>query len=199
MPTNTNDILRTATRLAVAGVGDFVNVYHHRYIGVGTLSDAATVALLTAGMDALYDTIDGIISNTCLFQDINVYNATQFRPLGVEPWPTLVAGVAGGDPLPWQMAAFVRGTTGFSRNWAKKFIGPFAESANGPTGFATSGILTDLAAFGVEWLASTVLGFTAALEPVVYHRKFDTWRVLTGIVLSNNWATIRRRRPFRGS
>jgi len=199
MPTNPQDILRVAARSSIAGVGDFVNVYHYRYKGAGVYADLATTTDLVLEMDALYTTIVSKINSNCLFQDVNVYNVTQFRPLGTFPWPVLVAGASGGDPLPAQVAAFVRGLSGYSRNWAKKFIGPLSEGDNTPTGTLSSNLLADLVNFGIEWVTPALPGFNTIFEPVVYHKQFDLWRVLTSSVVTNLWATVRRRRVNRGS
>lgn len=199
MPQAQNDILRVAARSSIAGWGDFVNVFHYRYFGAGAYGDVATVTDLALQMDTQYTELLGQINSNCLFQDINVYNVTQFRPLGVVPWPILVAGGSGGDPLPGQMAAFVRGLSGYSRNWAKKFIGPLSESANTATGVLSGALLTDLAAFAAEWVFPSLVGFNTIFEPVVYHKQFNIWRPLTSAVVSNLWATMRRRRIGRGS
>jgi len=199
MPQAQNDILRVAARASIAGVGDFVNVFHYRYTGAGAYADLATVTDLALEMDTLYTILAPRISNLCLYQDVNVYNATQFRPLGVVPFPVLVAGGSGGDPLPAQVAGFVRGLSGYSRNWARKFIGPIGEADNTPTGVLSATLLGALVSFGAEWVFPALPGFSSIFTPVVYHSKFDLWRPLTSAVISNLWATVRRRRVNRGS
>lgn len=194
-----NDILRVAARLNVPVVGDFVNVFHYRQTDIGLPSEATVLADFAEIMEALYSTVVAGISAEAEFVDINVFNITQDRPMGSIAWPTLTAGGAAGDMLPAQAAAFVRATTGFSRNWAKKFIGPCSEGSSTPQGFVAAALVALLEAFAAEWITTATPTPTNTYESVVYHRSADTWRVLTSGIVTNVWATIRRRRVGVGA
>jgi len=198
MPCNQSDILRIAARLNYVGIGDFVNVYHYRLTTAGFVTDAMVVDDLAEIMDALYATISPSISDYANFVDVNIFNVTQDRPLGSTAWPTMTSGEASGDVLPSQVAAFVRATTGYSRNWARKFLGPFLEASNTSDGRVYSTLLGRLASFLAEWLVTTADTYGDYL-PVVYHSKTSTWKVLIDGVVRNVWATVRRRRVGRGS
>jgi hypothetical protein len=198
MPCMPDDILRVAARMNYVGIGDFVNVFHFRCNTSPFVTDGYALVDMALVMDALYDTIAPSLSDYANFVDVNVFNVTQDRPLGSTAWPTQTTGEASGDVLPSQCAAFVRATTGYSRNWARKFLGPFLEASNTSDGRVYSTLLTRLANFLAEWLVSTAVT-TGTYTPVVYHSKTSTWKALVDGVVRNVWATVRRRRVGRGS
>ena len=198
MPTEPQDVLRASARLSIQGQGDFVNVWHFRY-DVGTpLSDDLTIDLVAERLDAAYDLIKSFIANDAAFVDINVFNVTQNRPLGSTPWPTLVNGLDSDEMLPGQVAAFVRFPSGFSRNWAKKFIGPMTVGQNTTTGLMENATVAALVAFASEILTGTLAGSTTDLETIVYYARTQQWVAVTSAIVRNVWATVRTRRSGRG-
>lgn len=194
-----NDIFRVAARMNQPSVGDFVNVYHFKLTNLVNGSDFEVTDDLTKMVDKMYSFISSAMPDGMTFADINVFNVTQNKPLGSYPWNTQVAGGQAADELAAQTAAFIRGTTGFSRNWARKFIGPFTENSNYPGGLIGTPLMNALTNFGAEWLSTTYAGLTNDFAPVVRYAYAGTWEQITGIVLTNIWATIRRRRVGRGS
>lgn len=199
MSSEQNDIIRVATRLNLPLHGDVVNVWHFRKTDAVSQSDATTLVDLSEYCDEMFDTIDNYISIDCDFVDINMFNVTQDRPLGSVSWPSLVAGTRTGHPLPMQTAAFLQGNSGFSRNWARKFIGTFSENENDANGFIEGALLSGLAQLGIRWLAGPIFVMTGTWEPVVYHYKAALWRTIVEVVIRNVWATMRRRRAGVGS
>lgn len=199
MPVAQDDILRIAARLNVPLTGDFVNVFHYKQLAAVAISDAVTLSNVATMIDELYQTVNAGISTEANYVDINVFDVTQDRPIGSVAWPTLSSGAAAGDMLPAQTAAFVRAATGFSRNWAKKFIGPCSEGSSTPQGFVATALSTLLTAFAAEWISGANGDPSANYEPVVYHRSADLWRPLKTGIVTNVWATIRRRRAGTGA
>lgn len=200
MAVNMGDKLRIAARLNNAEHGDCTNVFHVQFEGANPIEDSVAVDACAAWMEEVYGPIKNNIVDNYDFEDINVFSVTQNKPLGVVPWPTFVkGGDTGGEMLPPQVAAFVRGTTGYSRNWAKKFIGGLGEAVCSDTGFVTSAFLTNLAAFGAAWINGYTTVPANALGPIVYHSSAATWRTLTDVIIRNVFSTIRTRRTGRGS
>lgn len=193
------DILRVAARLHHELTGDMVNVFHYRIKAGTALSDVQVLDDIALGMDTLYTEIVGDLNNTVGFADINIFNESKNAPVGTAPWPSLTGGTSSSHMLPSTVAAFVRATTGQSRNWAKKFIGGLTEDANTSTGVIGSGVLSDLASWGALWLINIVGSGTNEYEPVVHHNQSGTWRLLTDIIIRNVWAQVRKRRIGRGS
>jgi hypothetical protein len=175
------------------------NVFHWRIKAGTDLTDANILSEIALKLDDMYTNVSGGMSNQISFADINVFNVTKNAPLGVIPWPTLTAGGSGSTMLPSTVAAFIRATTGISRNWAKKFIGGFTEDDNVSGGLVNSVLMTALGAFGTDWLANITGTGTNEYEPVVHHTKDGVWRLITDIVLTNIWSQVRKRRSGRGS
>lgn len=198
MPTATDDILRVAARQNVPGIGDFVNVFHYKCISGAPISDADTLADMGEFMDMLYTKVQAIISSYADPVDVNVFNVTQDRPLGSTPFPVWTGGTATGDAEPAQVAAFIRGLSGYSRNWAKKFIGPLSESRIATIGLMDGTTLTALGAFGAEWVLSTATSVGGYIA-VVYHSSAGLYRAINSVAYDNVPCIIRRRRAGIGS
>jgi hypothetical protein len=193
-----NDILRVATRIKDYQGEDVVNVWHVRSDSVTPVDEAAAMVELGEYMELIYGCFDNHIDDNAHFYDINVFNVTQNSPMGSTAWPTFTNGSGTGDVLPAQTACLIRGTTGKSRNWARKFLGPFTESMNTDEGRINGTLVTELIAAGVAWLA----GYTGSFGdwvPVVWHHKDSVWRTLVSVVVRDIWSTIRRRRIGRGA
>lgn len=199
MPTNPQDILRVAATMNQLAIGDFVNVFHYRYDSVGTLSDTATGEDMSHLMDEMYAELTSSMPDGLNFIDVNVFNVTQSRPYGGFVWPTLTTGGQAAEELPAQIAGFVRGLSGFSRNWARKFVGPFCENLNIAGGTIAPGLVTALTNWAVDWMSADPLTIVGAYTPVVRYAAGGIWAPITSIVVSNIWATLRRRRIGRGS
>lgn len=193
-----NDVFRVTTRLNVVDAGDFCNVWYWRKTDIAPQSDASVMTDLSEILDEMYTTIQSHISDQATFEDINVFNVTQDRPLGTTTWPSLTFGGMSGDLLPAQTAAFVRGLSGYSRNWARKFLGPFAENQNSSVGKVSTGLHSALVVFAYTWL-NWIYTSAGTWEPVVYHVKIHDYRKIIETALTFIWATIRRRRAGRGS
>jgi hypothetical protein len=193
-----NDVIRIAARLKDQDNQDVVNVWHVQSAGVALVSDAIAMAELGTYLELIYDEVRPHIHAAADFYDLNFFNVTTDHPMGSTPWPTLTVGAGTGDPLPSQVSAMIRGTTGLSRNWARKFFGPYSETANTDNGLIVSTVQAEIVAAGVAWLA----GHTGAVGdwlPVVWSSKDSAWHVIFGVIVRDIWSTIRRRRKGRGS
>jgi len=130
---------------------------------------------------------------------VNLFNVTQSAPIGSFPWTTQTAGEGGANALPPQVAAFVRGTTGRSRVWGKKFIGPLREEDNSGLGTISSTLFNRLVTFAGNWIASHTAASGSIFQAVVFCRQLDEWLFMTEAVVKNIYGTIRRRKPGVGS
>jgi len=193
-----NDILRVAARLEDQNGDDVVNVYHFAYRNAAVLTDAQAMDAVAAYLEEMYTEIQPNIHSSAIFRDINYFNVTTDMPMGTIDWPTLTTGAGTGDQLPNQMAAMVRGVTGHSRNWARKFLGPWGETRNSTYGKIDATLLTALANYAVQWLEG---GGTAPVKwfPIVWNKVLQQWVDITGTVIRDVWSTIRRRRAGRGA
>lgn len=198
MPSVVNDVFRVAVRLNVPVTGDFVNVFHYRITTVNDADDGWAILDFREIMDPLYTTLTNLLTGSANEVDINIFNVTQGRPLGSHAFLSWTGPTAAGEMYAPQVAAFVRGLTGYSRNWAKKFLGPLSEVHCGPYGQIDSTGMTILANFGAEWLTTTATPQNV-YEPVVWHSLNGLWRPITSVITSNIPATMRRRRQGSGA
>jgi hypothetical protein len=200
MTVQDGDIIRVAARMTIQGRGDVVNVYHIRYDLTGPINDNVAGDAAVEYMEALYTVIRPAIVNEQTFEDISLFNVTQGVPIGVFPWATLVAGGdTSQDALPSQVAALVRLTTGYSRNWARKFLGTFTDLFNDASGHVSSTLLGYLASYATLLIAPHTYTVDVSLAPVVYNTQLSSYVGLTAAVIKNVWSTIRTRREGRGS
>lgn len=197
MTAQTNDIMRVAAKLTDINGDAVVNVFHVRLDSGGPVDDNDIMIEIGNYMEVIYTNIVSVLQVGMDFIDINFFNVTQDSPLGSMLWPNLTVGSGTGDPLPAQVAAMVRGTTGKSRNWARKFFGVFSESQNTDDGKISGTVQTALTNLLGDWLAGHTEDSNTYV-PVVWHAKDQLWRVITGGVVRNIWSTIRRRRHGRG-
>jgi len=195
-----NDILRVAARMHHALHGDLVNVYHLRVEDIASMDDSIALDACAEWIETLYTTVVSHMAQAWTFEDINVFDVTQDRPLGSAAWPTLVdGGDEYNDTQPPQVAALVRATTGYSRNWARKFLGGFSEARNTAQGFLDSTLVTALGNFALAWITPLVEAEAYTLQPVVWHKGASLWRPLVEGVVRNVWSTVRTRRTGRGA
>lgn len=194
-----NDVLRVAARFKHPTFGDLVNVYHFRMTGVAGVDDSEAISDVATLVDDMHGEMVAYTHSTYAAYDINVFNVTQDRPLGSVAWPTVSGGAAGGEVMPSQVAAYVQGNTGFSRSWARKFLGGMAETYN-VNGRVGSTLLTALTSYAAKWIAAVPPSTPyTTWEAVVYSSKVAQWRKITEAVIRDVWSTIRRRRVGRGS
>ena len=201
MSTALGDVLRVTAVMRHDTSGVIANVFEVRLktLVSSPLTDANTLIDMGDYMDGMYDTIDALMNDDVDFIDINVFNITQDRPYGNTPWPTLTSGALSTDVLPAQSAVFVQGNSGFSRSWARKFLGGFTELHNSPEGYVQSALTSAIADWAIAWLVGFTSGSGDIYEPVFYSTKVDDWRVVIEAIIRNVWATIRRRRIGRGA
>lgn len=195
------DVLRVVALMDAQYGGQIANVYHVKLTTVvgDPPTDAETKVDMAQYMDDMYATVDQDMAQNVAFDTVNVFNVTQNRPLGNQAWPTLTNGASSGDPLAPQTALFLQGNTGYSRNWARKFLGTFSETRNDGNASPDSTLLTAAAAFAVQWLAGYLNASGDEYTPVVFHTKSQLWRTVLEVIIRDVWSTIRRRRIGRGA
>jgi hypothetical protein len=201
MSCDLSDVLRVTAIMKEEDAGIQANVYLvriHSITGAG-IADATVLADMADYLDGMYDNIDTLMSNRVDFYQVNVFNVTQDRPLGNTSWPTLTHGNEGANILPTQVAAFIQGNTGYSRCWARKFVGGFTETHNESGGIIAAALIAALVNMASDWLAGWTGTGGDTYEPVVYSSKFGLYRVVAEAVIREIWATIRRRRIGKGA
>ena len=194
------DVLRVAARLSSGTATDVVNVFHFKLVAAAPIPDNTIGSECGDNLEAIYTPLVAHIPTTVTFEDINVFNVTQDRPLGVFTWPTLLTGNKGVDhKMPAQLSAMVRFPTGYSKSWGRKFFGPFSEAANTENGTIEAALLTVLGTVALEVLAPHLIAGTDKLETVVYNKNLAQFVPVIDAVIKNVWSTVKTRRTGRGS
>lgn len=201
MTSNLHDIFRVTTLLQEAESGAIANVFLAKLITKTsvTLTDGETMTDLAKWMDNAFDPLAQWICDTVTFDVVNVFNVTQDRPLGNEPWPVQTAGEQTLDPLPAQCACYVQFETGISRSWGRKFMGGFSELANNLEGYITANLVTALASFALVITNGYTSAASDSYGPYIYSTQINDYRPIVSATVRNVWSTIRRRRIGRGS
>lgn len=149
-------VLRVTPRMQIDGEDIFTNVYHCVKLTGGTQSNLAFEQGVAQFMDDLYDNINPHIPDDLAYIDIQIFNVTTSSILTTQLWPALTNGLAIADELPTQNVGLVIGRTTTPRVLARKSLGPFGEESWGGQTWS-AGLLTNLANFAADWLATLVL------------------------------------------
>lgn len=201
MAVEVGDILRVSAIMENADSGMVANVFTVEVLALpgSSISDSTAKTDLAAYMNGLYSPLNGRIANDIFYRTINVFHITEDRPLGNVAWPSLTQGTNADEILPSTVAAFIQGNTGYSRTWARKFLGGFTVSSNTSNGFIEPTALTDLASWGARWVAGYTSGAGSQYGPVVWRSNMAAYVPVSEIIVRDVWATIRRRRAYRGA
>lgn len=201
MAVEVGDILRVSAIMQNADSGMVANVFHVRVASLASpsLPDDDAKTDVAAYVDGIYAPMNNLIANDIRYDTVNVFNVTQNRPLGNEPWPTLTLGANTDEILPSTVAAFIQGNSGYSRTWARKFLGGLTTASNTSNGFIEPATVTALAGWGARWIAGYTSGAFSVYEPVVYRSVLALWVPVLEVIVRDVWATIRRRRAYRGA
>lgn len=151
-----NDIVRVTAQMSF-GSDAIQNVYHAEYQGAAPVADLAFKLGIASALDTAYGNIIGLISNQVSFDNLEFFNITQDRPMFDQPWPTLINGVATGEPLPPQTAPLVLFNTEVARSQGRKFLPVFDEpTQSGGTLVPTA--ITNLGNYATAILSGAVTG-----------------------------------------
>jgi hypothetical protein len=201
MPIGENDIIRVACGFRHSTGGQQVNVYHLRVTDPGDpVDDDAILEDIVDYFDNLYGVINTDVSNKVAYTEIGLFNESQMYSYAPYLWPTRTTGAAtGSDSLPPQVAAFVRGTTGYSRNWMKKWLPTFGEETTQGDGKFNTTTMGHLTTFAGNFTDQFTVGNAGIAEFVVWHKDTMGFHKVTGARVSDIPGTMQRRKPGRGS
>lgn len=197
MTVQINDILECMARCEFQGVEDVVNVYQYQYVGPSPATDASCIAALSDAMDDLYIPLAAVQPYDYIYRDITIRNLTQDTVLGTTAWPTLTAGLHGGDNNAPGIAGLVNMATGIARVVLRKYIGGFVTAAIESNGTFTSAVTTVLSTFGVNLMSGYPI-----VSPIWKYGHFSpktlNFEEPSTITVSDIPAYQRRRKQGRG-
>lgn len=180
---------------------DHVNVFYFESAFQADQDDDDVVAAVETWVEALYTTIDDLLSDELTMGDVEVYKydsgQTRWDLIGTaDPSVTFAAT---SEMLPHGVSALVRAYTTNPRVISRKYIGGLTEGAQ-EDGVWNAAALSALADFGNAWDNTSQVTVNNLLAPACWSTKVNDVYGLndTEIALANP-AYQRRRRPGVGS
>lgn len=204
MTITAGDILRTTVNFTLLDGTLFQNVYHHRRVGLGVITDATHITAIQAWAEAMYDELVSIVhsSVTEALSSVDIVEWVTDKWMVVENigvfTPTFTP-VGGTEALPNQISAFVVFKTARPKSVGRKFLFPMTEASQGQ-GILVPGSVTNIVAYADDAVNNLVISAPLDyLVPGIPRTSEDTFLDFTLAVVTNLVGTQRRRRPGVGA
>lgn len=192
--TNNLDVVR-GTAVLDSGGTLIENVFYWKCDFSAAQTDNDVMTSMASAIDAAYANVDQYMSQYFEFIEIQGFNITQGRPMGVNGWPTCTIG---GDVSSQVMAnglcGLVVADTGYSRSRPKKFISGFTE-AHAAGNAWDSTIQTALGQFLLDWLVEVTISSGNRLVSGTWSSKYEVFRPILSAIVKAAVAYQRRRKP----
>lgn len=197
MTVNNGDIIRVVVNGTVDGK-NIQNTYHVQLEGPGSLADSAVKAAIQTKISDMYADVAADTSADLVYGLIELYNLTQDIPMAsgvmeTRGQPTNIDG-----RLPPATSGLVVFDTLAPRSQGRKYLAGFVENASAADGSPDNDVLTAMAAYAAEAIASWIVGsFTLQFgnwNPTLL--RFAEW---VGAAVVGEWRTQRRRYVSRGT
>ena len=197
------DVLRVTANFILTGGVQYQNIYTYLFDGVGTPSDATVIADIKEALDAAYDELVGLVTDT-YDVDLSSVDIIEFvsdawkvtRNVGT--FTPVLAGVGSGNSLPYQSSAFVTFKTARPKSVGRKFLFPLTEPQQDSTILIPAAV-TAIVAYATIVLADIVVDVINALLPGIVRTGIDDYLVFTTAVVTNVLGSQKRRRPGEGA
>lgn len=199
------DILRSSVNFTLDDGTLYQNVFHHRRVGLGVITDAAHITAIKAWAEVMYAEIDDHVSAAVIeglsSVDKVAWDGVKWEVvenIGVFT-PAFVPVVDALSAMPNQVSPFVTFKTSRPKTVGRKFLFPMSEAA------FQSGILTaTVVAAIVAWADDAVNNLVVSapldyLVPGVPRTGVDSFLDFTLALVTNIGGTQRRRRRGYGA
>lgn len=199
------DILRVSVNFELGDGTQYQNIYHYVRDGSDPQSDATHISAIESRVEAMYATIDDVVtddvtSQLCFVDRVEfneildewrvVENIGTFTP---EFTPTEAS-----EAIPYQSAPFIVFKTQRPRSVGKKFLFPFGEVHQDST-ILTGGAVAAMVAFGVQVINSIAVGGDATLTAGIVRTGVQTFLNFLVAVVNDVIGSQKRRRPGVGA
>ena len=154
MAVNQFDALKVVVSLAMPGDTIAQNVFYCEYTDGLEADDADVTDDCEAWVIEMYAHILSILADTVSVNEINVYKKTSAVPLEYDLIGTAAGtqvGTAVTDPLPNGVAFVLRAGTIVAKTVARKYLPGLSEAQSAGAAWV-AGAVTDVIAFGVDWV-----------------------------------------------
>lgn len=199
------DVLRVTANFELGDGTQYQNIYHFIRDGTDPFSDAAHVAAIAAGVEAMYLTLVSLVKDDTVeqlsFVDRLAFNEITDVWEVVENIGTFTINFipAGANPtMPYQSSPYLIFKTDRPKSVGKKFLFPFDKTAANDT-ILTGPAVTAMVAYGVQVLLALTLGGDATLAPVIVRTGVQTVLPLLVAVVNDVLGSQKRRRPGVGA
>lgn len=199
------DILRVSVNFELGNGSLYQNIYHYIRDGTDPISDAEHVTRLRIAMESAYGTlaahVKGDVVEQLSFVDRVEFNEITDQWEVVENIGTFTAAftpVGATDEVPHQSAPYIIFKTGRPKTIGKKFLFPFLETSSAGS-ILTSAAVTAVVAYGVQILASLVVGGDVTLTAGVPRTGIQAWYNFLVAVVGDVIGSQRRRKPNVGA
>lgn len=172
---------------------EYENVHHFTTVANATADDTAFMVAVQLAIAPVYANAQNRQSDLLRYERIEGQNLTQDLLLPATNWAGNPNGDQALDPLPAQVSANVFWPTQRPKTRCTTYLPAFAEAANSATGGWSAATLTDLQAFGDEFLANLSNG-GMTIRKGAYNLAADRFTELIAAVVPTNSRTQRRRR-----
>lgn len=194
MTVEVDDILQVTPRFLYAP-SNMQNDYFVKMVGPAGVPDDVFDTATAVWLEVCYTNLLAKQTQGLGYNDILIRNVTQDTPTRFEPWPTLTAGLSGGDTLPLQVAGLVSFPTTYTKSQVRKYIPGLMEIDSLTGGDLSATLVAALVDYAIDVLA----GYLAAGNDVEVGAWNDLLQRFAPIVASSVSGIFRtQRRRVKG-
>lgn len=197
MTVNPNDVVRATAKLIGPDLQQLMNVFFYKYEGTASSTDDTVMTLLAAHIDDIYETVDQIMNEDFVDDEIEFYNVTQDAPMGTKLFDGFQGGTSVTGGMPAGIAALITAATTVKKVLPKKYIPGFNENVVTQDNWLSTA-LTPMAAFAVAWLTKVTVGVVGELVPGTWRRVAEVFVPLISATAKSIVSYQRRRKPGVG-
>lgn len=199
------DILRVSLNFELGDGTEYQNIFHYIRDGTDPISDATHIANLKSRVEAMYATIDDLVTSDVSAQ-LCFVDRVEFNEI-VDEWRVVenigtftpdFTPTEETDALPYQSAPFIVFKTNRPKSVGKKFLFPFGEAHQDGT-ILVGGAVTAMVAFGVEVLSGPAVGGDVTLTAGIVRTGVQTFLNFLVAVVNDVIGSQKRRRPGVGA
>lgn len=197
------DYLRVAANFELGDGTQYQNIYYYTRDGTDPYSDAAHIAAIKSDLEQAYDHLEPWVRDDVVeqlsFVDKIAWDGFKWEVTeNVGTFTVVFAPEVATQGLPWQCSPYVTFKTLRPRSTGKKFLFPFAESAQNDS-ILVAGALADVVLYAAQILATINMGGDATLTSGIVRTGVEHWLSFLVAVSSDVLGTQRRRKRGVGA
>lgn len=192
------NVIRCAVRHSDAFGSDIVNNFDLEILAAGTGGDTGFAQDVEEKMDTAYSIIAGVFPSSLTPRDITFLHRTSSVYIPPITYSPTSPPSSGADPLPPGTCLLVLWHTAVRRTQSRTYLGPSCENSN-TAGVPASTTVTDVLSWAAEIDSESPYSNGWQFRHVLWSVANVSALLLSTPVVMPQWASLRRRRPGRGS